>query len=237
MLANKKIGVIIPAAGRGKRMGGSQSKQFLELAGKPIIIHTLSHFESSDIVDVIVVGIDPNNINKLKRLIREYELKKVKQVVLGGEERQDTVFRGLLALKSEEVDIVIVHDAVRPFITQKDIVSVTEAASEHGGAIVAVQPKDTVKVCVKDFVVHKTLSRENIWIAQTPQAFKFQLLLESYENALRVGYYSTDDASLFERMEMTVRIIEGTYDNIKITTPEDLDLAELIACRISSRSN
>ena len=232
MSDRKRVGAIIPAAGKGKRLSGGQSKQLLELDGKPILLHTVEHFQSSSEIDLIVVTADSENIEKIKNLIQMHSLSKVKHVVLGGAERQDSVFEGLRVLQSEEVDLVIVHDAVRPFVTQKQIHSVLRAASEVGAAIVAVPPKDTIKISQGNSYVQTTLPRENLWIVQTPQAFQFPLLYNSHEKAHLDGYRGTDDASIVEWFGGKVQIVEGSYDNIKITTPSDLELAQLISRRL-----
>jgi len=225
MMNGLKIGVVIPAAGKGTRMNTVESKQFLDLAGKPVIVHTLERFQFSDDVDVIIPVTDGANIERLHRVVQAFSLSKVKDVVLGGAMRQDSVWQGLLALEPHQVDVVIVHDAVRPFINQSIIHSSLSAAIEVGAAIVAVHPKDTIKYSEDNRFVRQTLDRDTLWLIQTPQVFRYSLLREAYKNAFENQFYGTDDARLVERLDARVRIIEGTYENIKITTPEDLEIA------------
>ena len=236
MIAGKKVGVIIPAAGTGKRMGGSVSKQFLEVAGIPIIIRTLEHFQSSPDIDNIILASDKENRKPLNNLIKLHNLTKVSSVVEGGAERQDSVWNCLQEIEKYDADLILIHDAVRPFISQKLIHAVLIAAKEDGAAIAAVRPKDTIKQSSVAGYAQNTLSREQLWIAQTPQTFQFQIIKRAFEMARIEGYYGTDDANLVERIGMRIRIINGSYDNIKITTPEDIELAQIIAKRFVTKS-
>ena len=236
MIAGKKVGVIIPAAGTGKRMGGGVSKQFFEVAGKPIIIRTLEHFQSSPDIDNIILASDKENRKPLNDLIKLYNLTKVNSVVEGGAERQDSVWNCLQELEKYNADLVLIHDAVRPFISQKLIYAVLIAAKEDGAAIAAVRPKDTIKQSSVAGYAENTLAREQLWIAQTPQSFQFQIIKRAFEMARIEGYYGTDDANLIERIGMRIRIVDGSYDNIKITTPEDIELAQIIARRFVTES-
>jgi len=231
MIQGKRVGVVIPAAGKGSRMRGEAHKQLLHLAGTPIALHTLRRFEQSKIVDTIVVAAGSDILNTIVDLIRDDRLSKVACVVAGGAERQDSVWNGLQNLQSHHVDLVIVHDVVRPFITEEMLNRVIEAALDCGGAILAVRPKETVKMNTEDGTTLSTLPREKLWLAQTPQVFEFDLLYGAFQRAMEDNFYGTDDASLVERFGGCVRIVEGNYDNIKITTPEDLELAHLIAKR------
>ncbi|MBI1807476.1 MAG: 2-C-methyl-D-erythritol 4-phosphate cytidylyltransferase [Ignavibacteria bacterium] len=231
MIREKKVGVVVPAAGKGRRIGGSKSKQFLELDGKAIIVYTIEQFQSVPEVDAIVLVADAPHVDPLKKLINDGRLTKVVDVVCGGNERQDSVWNGLQALRHRQIDIVIVHDAVRPFIDSTLIRSVLSVAMDHQAAVVAVRPKETLKFSRDDQFIHETPRREQIWVAQTPQAFHFSVLYDAYEDALASRFYGTDDASLVERRGVNVKIVQGTYENIKITTPEDLELARLIARR------
>jgi 2-C-methyl-D-erythritol 4-phosphate cytidylyltransferase len=225
MLNGLKIGVVIPAAGKGTRMNVVESKQFLDLAGKPVIAHTLEHFQSSGDVDVIIPVTDGENIERLRRIVQVFSFSKVKDVILGGAMRQDSVWQGLLALEPHHIDIVIVHDAVRPFINQSIIHESVTAAIETGAAIVAVHPKDTVKRSEDNHIVKQTLDRDTLWLIQTPQVFRYSLIREAYQHAFENRFYGTDDASVIEQLDARVQIIEGLYENIKITTPEDLEIA------------
>ena len=228
MIRGKRVGVIIPAAGKGSRMRGEANKQLLHLAGTPIALHTLRRFEQSGIVDSIVVAAGSDILNTMGDLVRDDGLSKVVRIVVGGAERQDSVWNGLQELQSHHVDLVVVHDVVRPFITEEMLNHVVEASIMSGGAILAVRPKETVKINEKAV---STLPREKLWLAQTPQVFDYDLLLKAFQKAISDNFYGTDDASLVERIGGKISIVEGNYDNIKITTPEDLELAQLIAKR------
>jgi 2-C-methyl-D-erythritol 4-phosphate cytidylyltransferase len=231
MVNGLKIGVVIPAAGKGTRMNAIESKQFLDLAGKPVIVHTLERFQTSGDVDIIIPVTDAENIERMRQLVRTFSFSKVKDVVLGGAKRQDSVWQGLLALEQHHIDVVIVHDAVRPFIHQSIIHESIVAAIEVGAAIVAVHPKDTVKSSEDNHLVRQTLDRDTLWLTQTPQVFGYSLLRKAYQNALENRFYGTDDASVIERLNAPVRIIVGKYENIKITTPEDLEIARLFVAK------
>jgi len=237
MIDGKKVGVIIPAAGKGKRMGNTKSKQFLEVAGKPIIVRTLEHFQNSPEVDIILVASNRNDLELLTELVKQYNLTKVGSVIEGGAERQDSVWNGLQAMAKEKVELVMIHDAVRPFISQQMIKKILQATLKDSVAILAVRPKDTIKKSSNADYADETLDRERLWITQTPQAFKFSLIHKAFEKAYCDGFYGTDDASLIERIGMKVRIVEGTYDNIKITTTDDIELAQSIVKRFVTKDN
>ncbi len=227
----KKVSVIIPAAGIGKRMGKSVSKQFLMLKGIPLFIHTIKIFELHPKVDKIVVVVPDFMVSHVKELMVEFEIHKVSDVLAGGEHRQDSVINGFQALNPEPDDIVIIHDAVRPFVSISEISRCIEAAEQCGAAAVAIQPKDTIKTSVENEYFESTLDRGHLWSVQTPQIFRSDILGEAFRHAKSAGFYGTDDAQLVEKTGIKVKIIPGSYDNIKITTPEDLELAKLIIKR------
>lgn len=216
--------VVIPAAGQGKRMNAGKNKLFIELSGIPIIIYTLRVFEADPKCRGIILSINPQEEAIFNELIETYGLNKVKRLVPGGSERQQSVFNGL---KYVDEDIVLVHDGARPFIHEELIFQLTEAASQHAGAIVAVPVKDTIKK-VQDRSVVETMERSSLWAVQTPQAFRVSILSKAHQKAEDDQFLGTDDASLLERIGLQVVIIEGDYDNIKITTQEDLYFAEAI---------
>ena len=224
--------VIIPAAGFGERMGSAIGKQFLLLNGRPIIVHTLAQFQRAAVIDEIIVVTREESFPMLETLIAEAGLSKVRRLVKGGERRQDSVANGLAAV-NESCDIVLVHDAVRPFIAQAAIAQVVDAAAAFGAAIVAVRAKDTMKQAGSDGRVEKTLDRSFLWNVQTPQAFRLSILREAYALAASHTAAATDDSSLVEQLGIAPVIVEGSYDNIKITTPEDLLVGELLAARYS----
>lgn len=217
--------VIIPAAGQGKRMGARHNKLLLELGEVPILIHTLKVFEEDEECAGIILAISPRDEEVFNDLISDYQITKITSIVYGGKERQHSVYNGLKAAKQE--GIILVHDGARPFIKKELIHTLVNTAQEKGAAIAAVPVKDTIKK-VKNNEVVETIERSGLWAVQTPQAFRVSLLLEAYKRAEEVRFTGTDDASLVERLNQPVAIVEGSYDNIKLTTSEDLYFAEAI---------
>ncbi len=226
-----KVSIIVPAAGSGSRIGGSVKKQFLPLRGKPILVHTLQRFEHCPDVDEIAVAVPEESIVETEKLVSHFRLHKVHRVLVGGKKRQDSVSYALSKLVLKDSDIVVVHDGVRPFIEPKRISLLIKACREFDAAVLAVQPKDTIRRSSGGGFFDQTLDRSALWLVQTPQAFKAGILLNAFERAKKERFYSTDEAALVERLGIKVRIIEGNYDNIKITTDEDLELGNLIAER------
>lgn len=217
--------VVIPAAGQGKRMKAKSNKQFLEIEGKPIIAHTLEVFQDDEwCTEIVVVG-NALEIEKLKGIVEKYRITKVSTVLPGGLERQHSVYNGLNAVRGNS--IVLIHDGARPFLSQTNIHQLVIESNKIGGAILAVPMKDTVKE-VLDHRVSHTVDRTNLWSVQTPQAFLLPLILSAHESAKSDGYIGTDDASLMERIDLNVAIVEGDYFNIKLTTQEDLIFAKAI---------
>lgn len=217
--------VIIPAAGQGKRMGAGKNKVLLELQSLPVFIHTLKVFEMDEECEGIFVAIHPQDETEMKAVIQQNQITKVVELVPGGKERQHSIYNALKRVKQE--GIILVHDAARPFIDKNLIHSLLEAAKMNGAAILAVPVKDTVKK-VSDNIVTETVERTSLWAVQTPQAFRFSILFDAYRKAEEDAFVGTDDASLVERLGHDVFIEEGHYDNIKLTTPEDLFFAEAI---------
>ena len=217
--------VIIPAAGQGKRMGAGKNKLLLELDGKPVFIYTLMVFEDDELCSGIILAINEQEEQEIKSLLNHYGIKKVIGLVRGGKERQDSVYNGVKSLTGD--GIVLVHDAARPFIDSEQIHELVSVAEQSGASILAVPVKDTVKKA-KDKKVVETVERSSLWAIQTPQAFRMPLLRHAHEMAMKEGFLGTDDASLVERLGHDVIIIEGSYDNIKLTTPEDLFFADAI---------
>jgi len=223
-----KAFALIPAAGMGKRMGASINKQYLLLGGRPILAHTLAVFEESPLIAGICLVIPADEIPYCREEVVEAGgFRKVLEIVPGGRERQNSVLNGLNALQRHAGgdDVVLIHDGVRPFIPPALIAQSIAVARSGDGALVAVPAKDTIK-CVRDGIVIDTPDRETLWQAQTPQSFLFSLIREAHLSAVEAGFNGTDDASLIEWQKRTVRIVTGDYRNIKITTPEDLILAE-----------
>jgi len=230
-----KVIALVPAAGIGKRMGAQINKQYLLLAGKPIVAHTLKALEDAPFIDEIYVIVPEAEIPYCREhVVERYDLTKVRGIVAGGAERQNSVMNGLRALTGADVDdLVLIHDGVRPFISLPVLEKSVETAREKGGALVAVPVKDTVKIVV-DGIVRETPLRETLWLAQTPQTFRYSIIMAAHEIAAAERYLGTDDASLVEWMGKDVHIVLGDYRNIKITTPEDLVMAEAFLHEASS---
>ena len=221
-----KVVAIIVAAGSGKRMGRSAKKQFLSLGSKPILAYTLDVFDSINRVDRIILVI-PRGWKRYcqKEIIEKFGYRKEIEVTNGGARRQDSVACGL-ALVSGDYEIVIIHDGVRPFVTRKMIIESIAKARKFGACVAAVPVNDTVKMAKSNRIIERTLPREYLWRVQTPQTFRLSLIKKAYAKALRDKFYGTDDAQLVERINRPVKVISGDYRNIKITTKEDLILAE-----------
>jgi len=225
-----KVVAVIVAAGRGERLKGSVSKQFIEIEGKSILLHTLEKFEQCPDVDEIVVVVPKLSVGEVRDKVNiEWCLKKVSAVVQGGTERYDSVQFGLKAV-SANADIILIHDGVRPCVSVGLIERVIRACQQHGAVIVGVTPKDTIKEKSGNFV-SKTLVRDSLIVVQTPQAFKRDLIMRAYEKASDKKTAITDDAALVEELTHPVAIIEGEYSNIKITSAEDLILAKALLKR------
>jgi 2-C-methyl-D-erythritol 4-phosphate cytidylyltransferase len=224
---------IIAAAGQGERLGGRRAKQFLELAGTPVIIHTLKRFEQCAAINEVFVVLPAHEAASFLTLAAKYGLRKLSRVVTGGPTRAESVWRGLQAIRAATANIVAVHDGVRPFVTPEEIARTVEAAEMSGAAILAAPAIDTIKE-IEDGEVLRTLARAQLRHALTPQCFRYTLLRRAYEEAGDLSTTDiTDDSSLVERLGARVRIVEGDARNIKITRPEDITLAELFLKQMS----
>ncbi|MCX5714455.1 MAG: 2-C-methyl-D-erythritol 4-phosphate cytidylyltransferase [Candidatus Omnitrophica bacterium] len=221
------VSCIVLAAGKGARFGSSIPKPLIEVGRRPVIIRCLQLLSLVPSIKEIIVVVNTGNRDGIKASIRVFRIAKVRKIVLGGRERKDSVARGLKCI-SPEADLVLIHDSARPFINKTLVASVIKEAKKFKAAILAVPVKATIKV-VRKTVAERTLSRDHLWEAQTPQVFEKKLILEAYR---RFGHCQvTDDAMLAEKLGVKVRVVKGSYDNIKITTPEDLAIAEAIAKR------
>lgn len=218
---------IIAAAGQGTRMAGKRPKQFLELAGKPILFHTLQAFEQCEVIQEIIVVLPPHESAGFLALADKFGLRKLAKVVPGGTTRAQSVLHGLQAVREATAEIVAVHDGVRPFVTPDEIARTVDAAIGEGAAILATVPVDTIKE-VKDGSVVKTLKRDELRNALTPQCFRYRLLRRAYEATDVTDPALTDESSLVERLGVKIAIVEGSSRNIKITREEDLIIAEAI---------
>lgn len=211
MYRDKTVTVIIAAAGSGSRMGGRLPKQYMKTGGEVILRKTASAFASCPVVDEIIVVADMAYMDLCEDVLKGIE----HRTVSGGELRQDSVYEGL---KCTDTDIVLIHDGARPFVTQQIITEVTAAAAEYRAAVCAVRPKDTIRTG------QGTLNRNELYAVQTPQGFDTAAIKAAYEAAYAEGFYGTDDAGIAERAGLEIRIVSGSYDNIKITTREDLPM-------------
>lgn len=226
-----KVTALIPAAGMGKRMGTGIAKQFLPLGGIPLLAHTLLVFQQASEIDEIIPILSPGDTEHcLSDIIKAFHITKVREVVTGGNERQDSVANGISKLNTG-AEIVLVHDGVRPFVTGTMITACVAFAAKGECVTVGVPVKDTVKEVDERGIVLRTLDRSMLWSIQTPQAFPCAILRQAHREAVSGKHLGTDDATLVERAGHHVRVIRGSYENIKVTTPEDLILAEEILKR------
>lgn len=220
-----KIAVVIPAAGQGSRMRSDVSKQFIEIDDKPILAYTIEQFQSCSLIDDIIVVTGKSESEYVEKYIKQrYGFSKVRKIVHGGKERQHSVLNGLIAV-DQNVDIVLIHDGARPLITHVDIEKVILQTIKSDACVLGVKVKDTVKLVDANNNVIETPDRKSLYIIQTPQGFKRELITAAYIKGNDVGFSATDDSMLVEKqMSVKVKVVEGNYQNIKITTPEDLVL-------------
>lgn len=228
---------IIPAGGSGTRMGSATPKQFLLLGGIPILVHTLRVFQEVSAVDEIFLVLPLEDVgNTGLAIVEEYRLAKVTRILAGGKHRQDSVKRGIDALDAQ-CEVVVIHDGVRPFVSLELVEqTLREVAGGAAAVTVGVPVKDTVKAVISDGFVGRTLKRDKLWLTQTPQTFAAPVIKEAYRRACADNYYGTDDAVLVERMGIKVKMLPGSFDNIKITTENDLEWAEFLLRMRSKRS-
>ena len=239
----KKCTAIVLSAGQGKRMGASVQKQYIELNGKPIIYYSLKAFQDSEIIDDIVLVVGTGQESYVQReIVGKYQLTKVRMVVPGGKERYDSVWQGLKTLRAETKDgsessenreYVFIHDGARPFVDEKILRRGYEMVEKYRACAAGMPSKDTVKLVDEDNFAENTPDRKYVWTVQTPQIFDKSLVTEAYSRLMRAEYKNvTDDAMVVEKiLDMPVKLFEGSYENIKITTPEDLDIANIFFMR------
>ncbi|HEY7534715.1 MAG TPA: 2-C-methyl-D-erythritol 4-phosphate cytidylyltransferase [Thermodesulfobacteriota bacterium] len=227
-MADLKTTAIIAAAGLGKRYGEGIRKQFQLLNGKPLLVHSIDRFEESELIKEIILVVPEDSINYCHReIVERFRFKKIAKIIPGREQRQHSVESGFNSVSSE-TDVVVIHDGVRPLVTVGLINRVIKECLQSGGAIAAVPMRDTVKKSSARNHIEGTLSRESLWLAQTPQAFKYDLLKTAYEKTANDGFLGTDEASLVEQLGIQIKLVPGSQTNIKITTREDLLLGELL---------
>ncbi len=221
-----KVQVIIPTAGIGSRFQSKIPKPFIKLLNKPLFVYCLEAFERSRLVNGVVLVVHPEKVEQFREVVRKYRLKKITKIVIGGNSRRESVANGLKAIDLE-TDIVLVHDGVRPFLTSQKIDELIMACKTEQAVTLAVKVKPTIKeVDPKDLYVQRTLDREKLWEIQTPQAFQRDVLWKAHQQ--RFDAEPTDDAAMAEKLGYKVKILPGSYENIKITTPIDLLLAKLL---------
>ncbi|MDI7259254.1 MAG: 2-C-methyl-D-erythritol 4-phosphate cytidylyltransferase [Thermodesulfobacteriota bacterium] len=222
-----KADAVIVSAGKGQRFLKGRKKQFFSLDGKPILAHAIDQFEACPLIRQILLVVGQEDLDYcLEEIVEKYRYRKISQIIPGGKRRQESVKNGLDALPGD-AEIIVIHDGVRPFVTKEMIEESIRSASRFGAVVTAIPVKDTIKMAHPDGTVLKTLERESLYQAQTPQTFQAPMIKEAYLRATEDGFIGTDDASLVERLGMKVHILPGSYANIKITTPEDLILANL----------
>ena len=224
ILTNKMNTAIIVAGGSGTRFGGKTPKQFLEILGKPLIIHTLERFEKCPDINQIVLVLPSAQTSIFLQIINKYNIRKLAKIVAGGKTRAESVLNGLKSVQSKKTDIIAVHDGARPLVTSEEISACIAKANETGAAILVTAVTDTIKE-IKNGVIVRTIDRNQLKRAQTPQCFRFEILKRAFEKA-DLGEAVTDESYFVEKLGIEVSVVEGSPKNIKITTQEDLKLAE-----------
>jgi len=246
---NYKVTAIVPSAGLGRRFGRNRNKPFQNLGGKPLVVWALETLDSVEEIAEIIPVLKKGDRGKGAEVFEQYKLSKIKKIALGGKERQDSVYNGLKLIEGQD-GIVLIHDGARPFI-EKDLIE--KAIREllippypplakggkgglkgYDGVILGVPVKDTIKEAEGE-IIKKTLKRDSLWAIQTPQVFHYRTIFSAYEKATKDGFYPTDDAALVEKYGGKIRVIMGSYRNIKITTPEDLIAAEYFLSRMNEK--
>jgi len=221
---------VICAGGKGERMGEGKNKVFIRLKDKEIIARTLKVFEDTKKINGIVISAAKEDIKEIEEIIEREGFKKVEAVIEGGEKRQDSVYNGIKKVKefAEEKDVLLIHNAANPFVEKTTIEKCIKEAQEFGASVAAQKVKHTIKRVNENLIVKETLNRNELWQMQTPQAIVFHIAVKAFQRAEEEGFYGTDDVQLVERIHGKVKIVECSYENIKITTQEDLELGEKI---------
>jgi len=221
-----KIYAVVVAAGKGERMVSNVAKQYILLCGKPVILYSLEIFDSIDAIDGIILVVAASDVSYVcESLLAEHTLKKKVSVVIGGFNRQQSVLNGLNSIP-HDAELVVIHDGARPLITEQIVSNCIDEAVNHGAVAVGVPVKDTIKIVDSQNFISSTPMRDELWIVQTPQIFRYETIFAAHKKALEDGFIGTDDSILAERAGVRVKMIQGSYRNIKITTSEDLILAQ-----------
>ena len=216
-----KTFAIIPAAGKGKRSGVAIPKQYVKFSGKELIVYTLEVFQKNKSVDEIIIAAHPDYFGLLEKIKKKYKLTKISKIVKGGKERQDSVYNALLSIDGNKNDLVAVHDAARPLLSQKILTDAILTARKKGNALVCIKAKDTL---VKGTdIVETYIDRENVFYVQTPQVFRYKDLMRGMETAYASDFYATDESMLIKNLGLRINIVEGSLSNFKVTTKDDLD--------------
>ena len=224
---------IVLAGGQGKRMGANVHKQYLEINGKPLIYYTLTAFETSKVIDDVILVVGEGQVDYVRtEIVKNFDFRKVRRIVVGGKERYDSVWEGLKAAKdadSSEESYIFIHDGARPFVDEAMLLRAYDGVRKYRACVVGMPSKDTVKLVDEEGFAVSTPDRRFVWNIQTPQVFEMNLINEAYSRLMGKDYIQvTDDAMAVEQeMGIPVKLVEGSYENIKITTPEDLDIAEV----------
>ncbi len=218
--------VVLPSAGTGERAGGRTRKQFRTMGGRPVLAHTLAVFQASSRIEGVIVVVPVDSLAVARHLVSRFAFDKVRSVVAGGDTRQASVTQGLRALPPD-CRYVMVHDGVRPFVTEELVEAVLEAAVKDGAAVAGLPVRETIKRATGGWI-QGTVDRDGLWSIQTPQAFRLDLLRTAHERAQREGFVGTDEAVLVERLGHPVRLVPGLPENLKLTTPADFTLATAI---------
>lgn len=226
-MKKEKVTAIVLAAGQGTRMGGKTAKQYLLLDGRPVLYYALLAFEKSMVDEIILVAGEKDLPFCRTEIVEKYGFSKVTRIVAGGKERYHSAYQGLKAAGG--ADYVLIHDGARPFVSDDIISRTIEAVKKEKACVVAMPVKDTIKIANEDHYAIETPNRSKVWMIQTPQAFSYDLILHAYEKVLASGdAVITDDAMVLEKAEnIPVKLVQGSYTNIKITTPEDMKIAEI----------
>ena len=223
-----KVSVILVGAGLGLRMGGAVKKPFMQIHGKPIFLHTIERFAQNDKIGEIILVVGESEIKSLRDTWQNaLDTYKIKKIIPGGKRRQDSVYNGLCQVSSD-AEIILIHDIVRPLVRTEHIDAVIDKVKETGAAILAAPMKATVKEVGDNLRIQRTIPRNTLWMAQTPQGFESKLILKVFSQFKNSDVEFTDDAQMVEKAGYPVYIVPGTDENIKITTPEDIRLAEAL---------
>lgn len=229
-MKKERCTAVVLAAGRGRRMGTKIQKQFLEIKGKPVLYYSLAAFEASEVIDDVILVTGEEQIEYCrKEIVEKYHFTKVREITAGGSERYESVYKALLVMGNE--GYVFIHDGARPFVNEEIICRAYEAVCAHRACVVGVPSKDTIKIADEEGFAKETPDRKYLWCVQTPQVFETALVKEAYLKLMQEEHIQvTDDAMVVEQMlGIPVKLVEGAYTNIKITTPEDLPIAEVFA--------